>query len=82
MSSIATKRFILAAFFMIASTMATAGDKPPRYVIEPATGLRLDAGAKLEALPSEVSALCSRDTENWILREWIFAGAQDAASSY
>lgn len=82
MSSIATKRAILAALVMTTGTAALAGDKPPRYVIEPAIGLRLDAGVKLEALPSEVSALCSRDAENWILREWIFARAHDAASTY
>jgi hypothetical protein len=67
---------------MIASTAATAGGKPPRYVIEPALGLRLDAGVKLESLPDEVSTLCSRDTENWISHERIFARAHDAATTY
>jgi hypothetical protein len=82
MSSIVTKRVILAVLLMTAGNVATAGDKPPRYVIEPAIGLRLDARVKLEALPSEISALCSRDTGNWVLHEWIFARAYDAASSY
>jgi hypothetical protein len=82
MSSIATKRVILAAFVMTVGTVAMAGEKTPRYVIEPAIGLRLDAGVKLEALPGEVSALCSRDSENWISHEWIFARARDAGTNY
>jgi hypothetical protein len=82
MPSIATKRVILATIVMFASAAATAGDKPPRYVIEPALGLRLDAGVKLEPLPNEISKLCSRDTENWLYHEWIFARAHDAATDY
>lgn len=82
MSSIATKRAILATLVMIGSAVATAGDKPPRYVIEPALGLRLDAAVQLEPLPDEVSTLCSRDTENWISHERIFARAKDAATTY
>jgi hypothetical protein len=82
MSSTATKRAILAALLTLASAVATASDRPPGYVIEPALGLRLDAGIKLDPLPDEVSVLCSRDTENWISHEWIFARANDAATSY
>lgn len=82
MPSIATKRVILATVVMIVSAVATAGNKPPRYVIEPALGLRLDAGVKLEPLPNEVSTLCSRDSENWIHHERIFARTQDAATTY
>jgi hypothetical protein len=62
--------------------MASAGDKPPRYVIEPALGLRLDAGVKLEPLPDDVSTLCSRDTDKWIYHKQIFARTQDAATTY
>lgn len=82
MPSIVTKRVILATLVAIISAAATAGDKPPRYVIEPALGLRLDADVKLEPLPNEVSALCSRDSENWIHHERIFARAHDAAATY
>jgi hypothetical protein len=82
MSSIAIKRAVFATLIVIASATAEAGEKPPRYVIDPALGLRLDAGVKLEPLPTEVSTLCSRDTENWISHERIFARAQDAATTY
>lgn len=82
MSSIATKRAILAAVVMLASAMASAGDKPPQYVIEPALGLRLDASAKLDPLPDDVSTMCSRDTDNWIYHERIFARTQNAATTY
>lgn len=82
MSSIATKRAILAAVVMLASAMASAGDKPPRYVIEPALGLRLDAGVKLEPLPDDVSTLCSHDSDNWIYHERIVARTQKAATTY
>ena len=82
MPSIATKRAVLAAVVTLASAVASAGDKPPRYVVEPVLGLRLDAGIKLEALPADVSTLCSRDSENWIYHERIFARAQNAATTY
>lgn len=82
MLSIATKRAVLAPLLVIASAVAMAGDHPPRYVVEPALGLRLDAGIQLEPLPNDVSVLCSRDTENWIHHEQIFARAQDAATIY
>jgi len=82
MSSIATKRIILTSLIMLVSVVAAAGDKPPRYIIEPALGLRLDAGVKLEPLPNEVSTLCSRDSENWVHYEQIFARAHDAATTY
>jgi len=67
---------------MLVSVVAAAGDKPPRYIIEPALGLRLDAGVKLEPLPNEVSTLCSRDSENWVHYEQIFARTHDAATTY
>jgi hypothetical protein len=82
MPSIATKRAILATIVLLACAVASAGDKPPRYVIEPALGLRLDDGAKLEPLPDDVSTLCTGDTDNWIYHERIFARAQDAATTY
>jgi len=82
MPSIAIKHIILATLVIIVSVAAKAGDKPPRYVIEPALGLRLDAGVKLEPLLSEVSTLCSRDNENWINYERIFARTRDAATTY
>jgi hypothetical protein len=82
MPSIATRRAIFAALAMTASAAAWAGNKPPRYVIEPALGLRLDAGARLEALPSDVTNMCSRDADIWISHERIFARAQDAATTY
>ncbi|MEW7849413.1 hypothetical protein AB2N08_11995 [Massilia aurea] len=82
MLSTATKRAVLSFLFTIANGAALAGDHPPRYVIEPALGLRLDAGIKLESLPDEVSSLCSRDNENWIHYERVFARAHDAATTY
>jgi hypothetical protein len=82
MSSIATNRAILATVVMFVSALASAGEKPPHYVIEPALGLRLDAGVKLEPLPDDVSTLCSHDSDNWTYREWIFARAHDAATTY
>ncbi|WP_198115874.1 hypothetical protein [Massilia rhizosphaerae] len=82
MPSTAIKRAVLAAVVMLACTVASADDKPPRYVIEPALGLRLDAGVKLDPLPEDVSILCSHDSEKWIYHEWVFARANDAATTY
>jgi hypothetical protein len=82
MSSIATKRALLTVIIMLSSAAASAGSKPPRYVIEPALGLRLDAGIKLEALPDDVSTLCSRDTDTWVYHERIFARVNDGATTY
>jgi hypothetical protein len=82
MSSIATKRAVFTAVVMLASAIASAGEKPPRYVIEPALGLRLDAGINLDPLPDNVSTLCSHDTDNWIYHERIFARTQDGATTY
>lgn len=82
MSSIATKRVMVAVLVLVVSAVAMAGNRPPHYVIEPALGLRLNAGVKLEPLPNEVSTLCSRDTDNWIYYERIFARAPDAATTY
>lgn len=82
MSSIAIKSAILVTALAIGSAAASVGDKPPRYVIEPAFGLRLDANVKLEHLPDDVSILCSRDTDNWIYHESIFASAVDGATTY
>jgi hypothetical protein len=82
MQSTATKRMILATLIMITSAGALAGDKPPANVIEPVLGLRLDAGAKLDPLPDDVSVLCSRDTDTWIYHESVFARAVDGATTY
>ena len=50
MPSTATKRAIIAALFTLTSAVASATDKPPRYLNEPVLGLRLDA-ARASALP-------------------------------
>jgi hypothetical protein len=84
MPSIATKRAILAALFMITSAVASAGDKPPRYLNEPVLGLRLDSGVKLDPLPDEVRAKCLRiaDNNESSVHLWIFAQASDAGAAY
>lgn len=84
MPSIATKRAIVAALFTLASSVAMAGNKPPRYVNEPVLGLRLDAGVKLDPLPDEVRAKCSRiaDDDESSVHLWIFAEASDAGAVY
>lgn len=84
MSSIVTKRAILAVLFMIASAVASASDKPPRYVNEPVLGLRLDSGVKLDPLPDDVRAKCSRiaDNNESSIHLWLFAQASDAGAAY
>jgi hypothetical protein len=84
MPSIVTKRAIVAALLMIASAAASAGNKPPRYLNEPVLGLRLDANVKLDPLPSEVQAKCSRIANNneSSVHLWIFAQASDAGATY
>jgi hypothetical protein len=82
MSSIVINRAFLATVLMVFSAAASAGDKPPRYVIEPVLGLRLNADSRLESLPVDVSTLCSRDTDKWIYEERIFARAYDTATTY
>lgn len=84
MPSTVTKRAIIASLFAIASAVATAGNKPPRYLNEPVLGLRLDAGAKLDPLPKQVQAVCKRiaDDEESSVHLWIFAQAADAGATY
>ena len=77
------KHALVAALFTLSSAVA-AGDKLPRYLNEPVLGLRLDAGVKLDRLPDEVRALCSRiaDDESSTVHMWIFAQASDAGVAY
>jgi hypothetical protein len=84
MLSIATKRAIIVALFSLASAVASAGEKPPRYINEPVLGLRLDAGVKLDPLPEDVRAMCEQiaDNEDSTARMWIFAQASDAGAAY
>lgn len=84
MPSIVTKRAILGALLLIASAVASAGGKPPRYLNEPVLGLRLGAGVKLDPLPNEVQAKCSRIANNneSSVHLWIFAQASDAGATY
>jgi hypothetical protein len=84
MPSIVTKCAIVAALFTLTSAVASAADKPPRYLNEPVLGLRLDASAKLDPLPEDVRALCVQiaDNEYSTARMWIFAQASDAGAAY
>jgi hypothetical protein len=77
------KRLILAAMFALC-TAASAGDKPPAYIIEPAFALRLDANVKLDPMPEEARAKCERiaDDENATVKLWVFAKAADAGATY
>lgn len=83
MLSIATKRLALAAAIVLASN-ASAGNRPPKYLNEPVLGLRLDASLKLDPLPEDVRAMCSRldPGAHTTERLWIFARASDAAATF
>jgi hypothetical protein len=88
MPSIATKRAIIGAIFALCTATVSAahfvGKKPPRYINDPLTGLRVAANAKLDPLPEALIAMCKRIPEDTTTTAHlrVFANASVAGTSY
>jgi len=86
MPSIAIKRLTTAALFAICTTAAATGsNKPPSFLTVPVLGLRLPLERiNLEPFPEDQRAMCGQieDNEVHTAQVWVFARAQDTASTY
>lgn len=87
MPSIAIKRIVATALFVISATAAagTGSDKQPQFLTVPLIGLRVPLDRiNAEPLPEDIRLKCPQlyDGQRYTAYMWIFGRAKDAASSY
>jgi len=87
MPHIFAKDFFAMVAVAMASIAASAAEyaHPPRYLVEPVFGLKVEfADGTLEPLPEPVRAACMQmaDNETWTGRQWIFGAVKSGDATY
>lgn len=87
MQCTATKKFVVSMALAVASAALGAAEysHPPKFLIEPVLGLKVErSDARLDPLPEHVRRLCAQmaDNDMWTARQWIFGSASSDGKTY